>query len=87
MTILIRWIYFLIMATFLISCTVGNHTFTSVCYKEKYNTLLLDGARTFKKIVNDKCYETTEVVRWQYKKIFSSGKIKQSSLKSSVIYP
>ncbi len=87
MTILIRWIYFLVMATFLISCTIGNHTFTSVCYKEKYNTLLLDGARTIKKVVNDKCYETTEVVRWQYKKSFSSSKIKQSSLKSSVIYP
>ena len=71
----------------LVACTSGNHTLTSVCYKEKYNTLLLDGARTFKKIVNDKCYETTEVVRWQYKKIFSSSKIKRSSLKSSVIYP
>ena len=87
MTILIRWIYFLIMATFLISCTVGNHTFTSVCYKEKYNTLLLDGARTIKKIVNDECYKNPEMLRWQYKKIFSSSKIKRSSLKSSVIYP
>ena len=81
MTILIRWIYFLIMATFLISCTVGNHTFTSVCYKEKYNTLLLDGARTFKKVVNDECYKNPEMLRWQFKRSFSSGKIKQSNLK------
>ena len=32
----------------LVACTSGNHTLTSVCYKEKYNTLLLDGARTVK---------------------------------------
>ena len=70
MTILIRWIYFLIMATFLISCTIGNHTFTSVCYKEKYNTLLLDGARTIKQIVKDDCYRRPEVLRWQFKKTF-----------------
>ena len=87
MTILIRGVYFLIMATFLISCTSGNHTLTSVCYKEKYNTLLLDGARTIKQIVKDDCYKSPEVIRWQFKKSFSSSKIKQSSLKSSVIYP
>ena len=70
MIILIRWIYFLIMATFLISCTIGNHTFTSVCYKEKYNTILLDGARTIKKVVGDECYNNPEVLRWQFKKTF-----------------
>jgi len=72
-----RWVYFLcilfvIMAVSLslISCTSGNHTLTSVCYKEKYHVITLDGARTIKKIINDKCYETPEVVRWQYKKSF-----------------
>ena len=62
--------YFLIMATFLISCTVGNHTFTSVCYKEKYHTLLLDGARTVKRIVDDECYKKEEVLRWKWHKQF-----------------
>ena len=67
---LIRQIYFLIMAISLISCTSGNHTFTSVCYKEKYNTLLLDGARTIKQVVKNDCYKRPEVIRWQFKKTF-----------------
>ena len=65
-----RWFYFLIIATSLISCTSGNHTLTSVCYKEKYNTILLDGARTIKKVVGDECYNNPEVLRWQFKKSF-----------------
>ena len=44
-----------------------NHARKSI---EKYHVITLDGARTIKKIVNDKCYETPEVVRWQYKKSF-----------------
>ena len=67
---LIRQIYFLIMAISLISCTSGNHTLTSVCYKEKYNTLLLDGARTVKQVVKNNCYKNPEVLRWQFKKNF-----------------
>lgn len=54
---------------FLIACTKGHHTLTSVCYKEKYHVVALDGARTIKKII-DECYETPEVIRWQYKKSF-----------------
>ena len=54
----------------LVACTSGNHTLTSVCYKEKYNTLLLDGARTIKQIVKDDCYKNPEVLRWQFKKTF-----------------
>ena len=54
----------------LVACTSGNHTLTSVCYKEKYNTLLLDGARTVKQIVKDDCYKNPEVLRWQFKKKF-----------------
>jgi len=54
----------------LVACTSGNHTLTSVCYKEKYNTLLLDGARTVKRIVKDVCYKNPEVLRWQFKKTF-----------------
>ena len=72
-----RWIYFLcilfvIMAVSLslISCTSGNHTLTSVCYKEKYNTILLDGARTIVKVVDDECYKNPEVLRWQFKRNF-----------------
>ena len=54
----------------LVACTSGNHTLTSVCYKEKYNTLLLDGARTIKQVVKDDCYKNPEVLRWQFKKTF-----------------
>ena len=54
----------------LVACTSGNHTLTSVCYKEKYNTLLLDGARTVKQIVKDDCYKRPEILRWQFKKTF-----------------
>ena len=54
----------------LVACTSGNHTLTSVCYKEKYNTLLLDGARTIKRVVKDDCYKNPEVLRWQFKKTF-----------------
>ena len=54
----------------LVACTSGNHTLTSVCYKEKYNTLLLDGARTVKQIVKDDCYKRPEILRWQFKKTY-----------------
>ena len=54
----------------LISCTSGNHTLTSVCYKEKYNTILLDGARTIVKVIDDECYKNPEVLRWQFKRNF-----------------
>ena len=54
----------------LVACTSGNHTLTSVCYKEKYNTLLLDGARTIKQVVKNDCYKRPEVIRWQFKKTF-----------------
>ena len=54
----------------LVACTSGNHTLTSVCYKEKYNTLLLDGARTIKLVVKNDCYKRPEVIRWQFKKTF-----------------
>ena len=57
--------------TFLsVACTSGNHTLTSVCYKEKYHTLVLDGARTVKQVVKDDCYKNPEVLRWQFKKTF-----------------
>ena len=42
----------------------------SVCYKEKYHTLLLDGARTVKRIVDDECYKKEEVLRWKWHKQF-----------------
>ena len=58
------------LTVLLVACTSGNHTLTSVCYKEKYNTLLLDGARTVKRIVKDVCYKNPEVLRWQFKKTF-----------------
>ena len=54
----------------LVACTSGNHTLTSVCYKEKYNRLLLDGARTVKQIVKDDCYKRPEILRWQFKKTY-----------------
>ena len=54
----------------LVACTSGNHTLTSVCYKEKYHTLVLDGARTIKQVVKDDCYKNPEVLRWQFKKTF-----------------
>ena len=52
------------------SCVRGNHTLTSVCYKEKYHTLLLDGERTVKRIVDDECYKKEEVLRWKWHKQF-----------------
>ncbi len=52
------------------NCTTGNHTFVSPCYNAKYNTLLVDGARTVKKVVKDDCFEKPEVVGWHYHKSF-----------------
>ena len=63
-------IIIILLTALLVACTSGNHTLTSVCYKEKYNTLLLDGARTVKQIVKDDCYKNPEVLRWQFKKNF-----------------
>ena len=63
-------IIIILLTALLVACTSGNHTLTSVCYKEKYNTLLLDGARTIKQVVKDDCYKNPEVLRWQFKKTF-----------------
>jgi len=60
----------LVLTFLLVACTRGNHTLTSVCYKEKYHTLALDGTRTIKRIVKDNCYKNPEVLRWQFKKTF-----------------
>ena len=63
-------IIIILLTALLVACTSGNHTLTSVCYKEKYNTLLLDGARTVKQIVKDDCYKRPEILRWQFKKTY-----------------
>ena len=63
-------IIIILLTALLVACTSGNHTLTSVCYKEKYNTLLLDGARTIKQIVKDDCYKRPEILRWQFKKTY-----------------
>ena len=63
-------IIIILLTALLVACTSGNHTLTSVCYKEKYNTLVLDGARTIKQIVKDDCYKRPEILRWQFKKTY-----------------
>ena len=63
-------IIIILLTALLVACTNGNHTLTSVCYKEKYNTLVLDGARTIKQIVKDDCYKRPEILRWQFKKTY-----------------
>ena len=50
------------------SCTIGNHTFVSPCYKTKYDTLLLDSTRTVKKIIKDDCYKKPQIIGWHYHK-------------------